>query len=493
MNIEQLDITRLSASEKKKLANYIKFHQNEVFQPIEWQKNFFKKGKDIQQRYLMAANRTGKSYASAFEIACHATGIYPEWWEGFRYDYAPAIWIIGESAEQMAAAGGYQEHLFGQFSDHGTGFIPKKCIKKRYNSQTKHAYKSVEIKHITGRITRIDFKSYSQNQEALMGAGVDLIAIDEEPKNQKIYGQLVTRITSAKENGRIILSATPEQGLSPLVAEFLKEDGPKYEGLINVTIWDAHEKFGGYLTDEDIKRIVDNCPPHEQDMRLRGIPKLGSGAVYPFTQESLEVSPLEEIPSEWLQLVAIDPGFNDATALVWLAQDPESNIIYVTDVWSESGADILVIANKILSKGINYLVYPHDTSSKTLAGGGLSIADQLQSAGITLHWEQFYNPMTHDGKRNNSVEVGLTQIRGMMKIGKLKAYDTLIDFWAQQQTYSYSETSGKPGDTRRNGQHWDIMDSFRYGAVSISQNIGIRGAGTSYQDGYTYDEIPYGN
>ena len=57
---------------------------------MDWQKEFFKLGVDVQQRYLMAANRTGKSYASAFEIACHATGLYPDWWCGFKYDYPPS-------------------------------------------------------------------------------------------------------------------------------------------------------------------------------------------------------------------------------------------------------------------------------------------------------------------------------------------------------------------------------------------------------------------
>ena len=76
--------------------------------------------------------------------------------------------------------------LLGKFTEQGTGFIPKSKIVRTHNSQTKHAIKSIEVKHTHG-LVRIDFKSYSQNVEALMGAGIDLIAIDEEPKNPRRF------------------------------------------------------------------------------------------------------------------------------------------------------------------------------------------------------------------------------------------------------------------------------------------------------------------
>ena len=43
---------------------------------------FFKSGAIYKERLFLAANRVGKSQAGAYEVACHATGVYPHWWEG---------------------------------------------------------------------------------------------------------------------------------------------------------------------------------------------------------------------------------------------------------------------------------------------------------------------------------------------------------------------------------------------------------------------------
>lgn len=49
-------------------------------------KAFFDAGAVYNERMFMAGNRCGKSIAGAYEASCHATGIYPEWWRGKRFD-----------------------------------------------------------------------------------------------------------------------------------------------------------------------------------------------------------------------------------------------------------------------------------------------------------------------------------------------------------------------------------------------------------------------
>lgn len=41
---------------------------------------------DARERMVMAANRVGKTQCAAAEVAMHATGDYPDWWEGKRFD-----------------------------------------------------------------------------------------------------------------------------------------------------------------------------------------------------------------------------------------------------------------------------------------------------------------------------------------------------------------------------------------------------------------------
>ena len=451
-----------------KLALDIKYNKKNYFKPAEWQMEFFAKGKDVQQRYLMAANRVGKSYCSAYELALHATGDYPDWWEGFRYDYPPKLWIVGSSAEQMAGARGYQEHLMGPFGDYGTGFLPRNSITKKINSKTPGAYKTIEVRHTHG-VSRIDFKAYSQNQEALMSVGVDFIAIDEEPKNPKIYGQLTTRISSAKANGRIIISATPEHGLTPLVRDFQDESLKINEGLMNVTVYDAHVSKGGHLEDEDIQRMEDNCPPHEREMRLMGQPKMGDGAVWGETRKSdITVEPFD-IPNHWIKCGAVDFGWNHPYAVAFAAYDHTTDTVYIYDVVKDRKQPVPIIASQIKSRGKHIpIVYPHDGNNETL--NGIALAQQFLNEGCNMHYERFKNPEHLEGKRDNDVETGLTEMRTRMVTGRFKVFSNCKAWLDEFDGYQYQvRPNGKAEIIKRND---DAMDAGRYVTMSIIQGIG---------------------
>ena len=54
--------------------------------PYKFQGAFHQSGSEANQRLLMAANRVGKSYVGAMEMAIHLTGDYPEWWVGKKVD-----------------------------------------------------------------------------------------------------------------------------------------------------------------------------------------------------------------------------------------------------------------------------------------------------------------------------------------------------------------------------------------------------------------------
>ena len=64
---------------------------------------FFEAGAEYKLRLLMAGNRVGKTFAAAFEIACHTTGIYPEWWKGKRFVHCNNWWICGVDSKVILA------------------------------------------------------------------------------------------------------------------------------------------------------------------------------------------------------------------------------------------------------------------------------------------------------------------------------------------------------------------------------------------------------
>ena len=74
------------------------------------------------ERGMMAGNRVGKSLTAAYELTCHLTGEYPEWWTGKRFGTPVTCWAAGESVRDVRDSA--QGLLLGQPGDHGTGLVP---------------------------------------------------------------------------------------------------------------------------------------------------------------------------------------------------------------------------------------------------------------------------------------------------------------------------------------------------------------------------------
>src|ERR1041385_2664588 len=159
---------------------------------------FMAAGKNHSRRAFIAANRCGKSWAGAYELVCHLTGLYPVWWEGKRFDRPIKAWACALENKQLRE--GIQEILFGSFNDQGSGFIPKQLLcDEKGNLQTwamagtANCVGMALIKHISGGYSQIDFKTYEQGWQQFQGTKRDVIWLDEEPNDPKIYSECVTR------------------------------------------------------------------------------------------------------------------------------------------------------------------------------------------------------------------------------------------------------------------------------------------------------------
>ena len=73
------------------------------YAPYRKQREFHDAGATHRERLLCAANQVGKTYAAAMELAAHATGQYPGFWCGYRFDRAIRAWAAGETAEVVRA------------------------------------------------------------------------------------------------------------------------------------------------------------------------------------------------------------------------------------------------------------------------------------------------------------------------------------------------------------------------------------------------------
>ena len=96
------------------------------YSPYPVQAKFHAAGATHRERLLLAGNQLGKTLAGGFEAAMHATGRYPEWWTGKRWDRPVVGWVCGVTGEVVRDT--VQKILIGRTGREGTGAIPKDAI-----------------------------------------------------------------------------------------------------------------------------------------------------------------------------------------------------------------------------------------------------------------------------------------------------------------------------------------------------------------------------
>ncbi|QMV33080.1 terminase family protein [Ralstonia phage Firinga] len=419
-----------------------------AFQPYPWQRTFFAASATNKQRALMAANRVGKTESAAFERAMHLTGRYPDWWDGYRFSRPIRAWALGVSGEQIRDV--IQRKLLGDFENdapNGKGAVPADCLGDFIRSpQTKNLVKDIKIKHISGGWSTLSFKAYEQGQHVLMGDSIDDIWIDEEPRDQQIYPQCLTRTLTGDDNrgGLVTLTFTPENGMTPLVSQFM-EDIKEGQFLLNVT-WDD----APHLTEEAKAQILAAYPPHQREMRSKGIPAVGAGLIFTVSDDDIKIDPFK-VPDHWHVLNGVDFGWDHPQAHVQLAWDKDSDTVYITNAWraSQRDASQARIAVQSWARDIPY-AWPHDGLQHE-KGGGDQLKQQYSAAGFKMLGIHAQWP---DG--GNSVEAGIWEMQERMLTGRWRVFSNLVEWFEEKRLYHRDENG------RIVKERDDLLSASRY-------------------------------
>lgn len=191
--------------------------------------DFFRLGKTYNERMLAGGNRSGKTVGGGFEMTAHLTGLYPEWWEGKRFDHPIEAWTAGDTAKSVRDI--MQNLLCGKPGDeaaYGTGMIPGDLlVRKTVKHGLADAFESIFVKHVpTGGISSLQFKSFDQGRDAFQGTSIHVIHLDEECPLD-VYSECLLRTMTV--DGIIYVTATPLQGLTDLMLAFMPEFNPVAE------------------------------------------------------------------------------------------------------------------------------------------------------------------------------------------------------------------------------------------------------------------------
>ena len=434
-----------------------RFNRIDFISPYPWQKKLLASSKDHAQTLLMAANRVGKSWIGAANMSYHLTGLYPDWWEGHRWEEPIVAWAAGVSAESTRDI--LQNELLGLPEDStqlGTGTIPKHCIGERTRkSQVPNAVQSVLIKHHTNGVfdgwSKLTFKAFEQGESKFMGSSIHEIWLDENPKDG-LFTQCITR--TANTGGNVTMTFTPEDGMTPVINQFMNDRKPG-QNLVTATWEDAP-----HLTKEIKEQLLAVYNEHERDMRSKGIPLFGSGPVFMVPEADLVVEDFE-IPDYWPMIAGIDFGYDHPTAVVWLRWDRDADTVYVVDTYSQRKSTATIHASAINARAGCPVAWPHDGMQHE-KGSGVTLADQYRGHGVNMLPVHFTNPISpgEPGKGNYKIEPGINAMHEAMQEGRFKVFRTCKEWFDEYRLYHREE--GKIvalGD--------DIMSATRYAFQSL--------------------------
>jgi hypothetical protein len=179
---------------------------------------------------------------------------------------------------------------------------------------------------------------------------------------------------------------------------------------------------------------------------MRGIPSLGSGAIYPVPESDIVVPPFK-LPHYWKLAYGLDVGWN-RTAAIWGAVDTETDTAYLVAEHYRGQAEPPIHAEAIKARGA-WIPGFIDPAAR---GRGQKDGEQLlvtyRELGLRLQ------------PADNAVSAGLLAVWTLLSEGRLKVFSTLANWLAEYRIYRRDEK----GHVVKENDH--ALDATRYLVMS---------------------------
>lgn len=207
-----------------------------------------------------------------------------------------------------------------------------------------------------------------------------------------------------------------------------------------------------HYTEEQRAAVIASYPAWEREARVKGIPSLGSGRVFPVEEDKLRCDGIE-IPAYWPQIIGVDLGWEHPFAAARCAWDRDGDVWYVVSTYRQSEVSVPIHAAAIRPWGTWIPVaYPHDAYQHD-KGSGDQLAEQYRGHGLNMLSEH----ATHEAG-GFGVEAGIQELLERMQTGRFKVMPGNEDFFAEFRLYH--RDNGKIVKERD-----DILCAVRYGCM----------------------------
>lgn len=184
-----------------------------------------------------------------------------------------------------------------------------------------------------------------------------------------------------------------------------------------------------HYTAQQRQEIIDSYPAHEREARTKGIPSMGSGRVFPITEESIVIDPIP-IPSHWALINGLDFGWDHPFAAINCAWDRDADCFYVCKEYAERESTPVIHAASIKPWG-DWIpcAWPHDGLQHD-KGSGEALAAQYRAQGLKLTKDK---ATFADG--GNGVEAGVMEMLDRMQTGRWKVFRTCGGWLSEFRLY----------------------------------------------------------
>lgn len=197
-----------------------------------------------------------------------------------------------------------------------------------------------------------------------------------------------------------------------------------------------------HLDEETKKELWDSIPPYQRDARAKGIPALGSGAIYPVPESEITVDPFD-LPVHWPRVYGMDVGWKK-TAAIWGAIDRESGTVYLYSEYYRGQAEPSIHADAVKARG-KWIPGTIDPAS-----GGRSQIDGRQLLSMYLDLDLDLIPA------DTTIEAGLYAVWQRLSAGRIKVFKSCENWFAEYRLYRRDEN----GRIVKERDH--LMDATRY-------------------------------
>lgn len=379
-----------------------------------------------RNRWVFGGNRSGKSQCGAVETVWLARGIHP-----YRTNVNGAEgWVVSlsQQVQRDVAQNKILEYMNPEW------IIQVVMISGRSDSPQNGVIDYILIKNVFGSVSKIGFKSCDQGREKFQGTSLDFVWFDEEPPYD-IYLECRMRVLDKK--GNIFGTMTPLKGLSWVYSEIYLN--PKQDK----EVWTIQMEWADnpFLDKAEIDAMSNILSEDELESRRYGNFLAFGGLVYPEFDPNVHIVQPFDVPSEWFDNIAIDPGLHNPLSAHWYAVDYDGNVWVIAEHYfaeqtlewhaQKIKEQCEKLGWKTKSNGMIEALIDSAANQKTLSGEK-SVAELFFDNGILVNT-----------KVNKNLFAGISRVKSYLKNIKgetrIKIFSTCTNLIREIKNYWWGE------------------------------------------------------